>query len=382
MNKRFAGLVLTLAACLSSLAAARDDLWKKVDEAIQKGLPRTAITNLEPIIAGALKDKAYGEAAKAIARKIVLEGNIQGNKPEEKITRMDAEIAKAPEEILPLLRHASGPLVLALFPAEPLAVHAAHRHGRAARPGFHHLGPAPAVCRDRQAVSGRRSQPPTAQEDAGEPASTICWKKGLCRTPIGPRSTTFIAHEALKFYTSGEQAGAKPEDAFELSADSPIFGSAEEFLAWKPDTDRHRFAQLKAFDSTRICCRFHEKDQDPTALRRCWTWPGCNAGTTSPSARTRTPATRPPSSAWSRQWADHELSAFATYRWARVVHQEGELVEARALAQRGAAGLPGQHRRQKSATTSSRKSRPSLPASPPSGSGTSPGRRSPSATAM
>ena len=83
--------------------AARETQWKAVEEAIQKGLPRTAITNLEPIIASALRDKAWGEAAKAIARRIVLEGNIQGNKPEEKITRLEAEIARAPKEIVPLL---------------------------------------------------------------------------------------------------------------------------------------------------------------------------------------------------------------------------------------------------------------------------------------
>ena len=56
-----------------------------------------AIERLEPIIEAALQDKAYGEAVKAIGRKIALEGNIQGNKPEEKITRMQAEIADESE---------------------------------------------------------------------------------------------------------------------------------------------------------------------------------------------------------------------------------------------------------------------------------------------
>ena len=84
-------------------AGSRDEQWKKVDEAIGKGLPKTAIENLEPIIAGAMQDKAYAEAIKAIAKKIALEGNIQGNKPEEKIVRMKAEIAKAPEEMEPVM---------------------------------------------------------------------------------------------------------------------------------------------------------------------------------------------------------------------------------------------------------------------------------------
>jgi hypothetical protein len=34
------------------------------------------------------------------------------------------------------------------------------------------------------------------------------------------------------------------------------------------------------------------------------------------------------------QWADHELSALALSHWARVIQGEGDLVEARRLAQR------------------------------------------------
>src|SRR5262249_1362414 len=85
-------------------AGPRHPQSKKVHNAIEKGLPQTAITNLEPIIAGAMKDKAYAEAVKAIGQKIALEGNIQGNKPEEKITRLEAEIAKAPKEMGPVLQ--------------------------------------------------------------------------------------------------------------------------------------------------------------------------------------------------------------------------------------------------------------------------------------
>src|ERR1041384_652395 len=85
------------------LAGPRDVQWKKVQDAINQGLPKTAITNLEPIIQGSLRDKAYAEAVKAIGQKIALEGTIQGNKPEEKITRLEAEIAKAPKETVPVL---------------------------------------------------------------------------------------------------------------------------------------------------------------------------------------------------------------------------------------------------------------------------------------
>src|SRR3954471_4067329 len=102
--KNFFVLLFSLGlTALTAGAASRQAEWQKVDDAVSKGLPKTAIEQLEPIIKGALAEKAYGEATKAIARKIVLEGNIQGNKPEEKITRMQAEIAKAPAQMVPLL---------------------------------------------------------------------------------------------------------------------------------------------------------------------------------------------------------------------------------------------------------------------------------------
>src|SRR5215831_19067536 len=96
--------VLITVMFTSLFGGQRDADWKRVRDAINKGLPQTAITNLEPIISGAMKDKAYAEAVKAIGEKIALEGNIQGNKPEEKITRLEAEIAKAPKEMTPVLQ--------------------------------------------------------------------------------------------------------------------------------------------------------------------------------------------------------------------------------------------------------------------------------------
>ena len=81
LRRRLSSLLAAGAAALvlvtSSLQAGpRDAQWKAVEDAIQKGLPKTAITNLEPIIQGALKDKAYAEAVKAIGQRIALEGNV------------------------------------------------------------------------------------------------------------------------------------------------------------------------------------------------------------------------------------------------------------------------------------------------------------------
>ena len=96
-----------LVACTFPILLAQDvdraAQWKKVDEAISKGLPKTAIAELEPILKSALKDKAFPDAIRAVALKISLEGNIQGNKPEEKIVRMEKAIEDSPRQMTPML---------------------------------------------------------------------------------------------------------------------------------------------------------------------------------------------------------------------------------------------------------------------------------------
>lgn len=83
--------------------ATRANEWKQVNDAISKGLPKTAVKHLEKIVESAMADKAYAEAVKAIGKRIEQEAQIEGNFAEEKITRMQAEIAKAPKEIVPVL---------------------------------------------------------------------------------------------------------------------------------------------------------------------------------------------------------------------------------------------------------------------------------------
>ena len=133
-------MFLTTVAILGSMAGTaqagpRDAMWNQVNEAIQKGLPKTAIESLDPIYPKAMADKAYAEAIKAIGMKIALEGNIEGNKAEEKIIRLQAEIDQAVPADEAGDGGDPGPLVLAVLPAEPLAIPAADADGPVAGPG-------------------------------------------------------------------------------------------------------------------------------------------------------------------------------------------------------------------------------------------------------
>ena len=207
------GILLSCRAAL--LAGPRDGQWKKVEEAISHGLPKTAITNLEPIIQASLKDKAYAEAVKAIGKKIALEGNIQGNKPEEKITRLEAEIAKAPREMVPVM--------------DTLLAHWYWQYFQQNRWRFlQRTTTAQAPGKDFTTWDlprlfneiDKQFQSALAAEPTLKATPIAFWddllQKGTMPDSFRPTLFDFIAHEALDFYTSGEQVATKAQDAFEL----------------------------------------------------------------------------------------------------------------------------------------------------------------------
>ena len=352
MKPLFASVGLSiLFAASTALAATRDAQWKEVNDAVNKGLPRTAIEKLEPIIQSALKDKAYGEAAKAITRKIVLEGSIQGNKPEEKITRMEAEIAKAPKEIVPLLDTILANWYWHYFQNNRWRF--MQRTQTAQQPGKDFTTwdlPLLFAEIDKQftkalsAADTLKKTPIAAFDDL--------LQKGTLPDTYRPTLYDFIANEALRFYTSGEQAAAKAQDEFELAADSPIFAAAEQFMGWEaeraagilpadrsnPPTGRRQHADsaiIKAIRLYQDLLKFHQTDEDKTAFldadlsRLVWAH---NAA----FGESKNDRYKAALKTFVDKWADHEISAMALHHWARAVQQEEDLVEARNLALRGA----------------------------------------------
>ena len=160
-------------------------------------------------------------------------------------------------------------------------------------------------------------------------------EKGALPDSYRPTLYDFLANEALKFYTSGEQAAAKPEDAFEIAADVPIFGNSETFLGWNPDTTDLDSPKLKAIRLYQELLRFHQNDRDLSAFLDADIGRLVYAHNVA-FGETKSARFKDALKAVADKWADHELSALAIYHWARTLQQEDSLVEARSTAQRGA----------------------------------------------
>ena len=305
-----------------------------MDEAVNKGLPKTAIERLDPIIQGAMQEKAYPEAIKAIAKKIALEGNIQGNKPEEKITRLEAEIAKAPKEMVPVMDAILADWYWHYFQQNRWRF--MQRTATAAPPSKDFTTwdlPRLFAEIDRQFTKALGPEAelkaiPVAQYDD-------LLQRGTVPDTWRPTLYDFLAHQALEFYTSGEQAAAKPEDAFELSAGSPIFSPAEEFVKWEVSTTDADSPVVKAVKLYQKLVGFHADDVEKAALLDA-DLERLIFGYNKAVGEEKNARYQAALKQFIRRWGDHEVSALARYRLAPVLREEGDLVAAHDLADQGA----------------------------------------------
>jgi len=321
-----------------STAGPRDDLWQQVDNAIDQRLPKTAIELLEQIIPGALEDQAYAEATKAICLKIAPEVPIQGrtgggSNTVERIILLEAEIAKSPDPMKPVME-----TILAHWYWQYYQQNSRRfiERTQTAEPPGEDI-----TTWDLPRIMAEIDLHFTLALEAEQQLKAIpineyddLLVKGTVPDSYRPTLYDFLAFEALSFYSAAEQAGVKPQDTFEIMADTPIFGTVANFLAWQPETPDTDSAKLKAIGLYQDLLTFHQNDSDKSAfidadLHRLMFAYNYALGPDKTSLYI-TSLER-----FVDEWADHEIAARALSEWAGAVHSQGDYVQAHALASRG-----------------------------------------------
>ena len=304
--------------------------WQDVRKAINEGLPKTAIERLDPIIVAAQEAGRYDEAVRAISMKIALEGNIQGNKPEEKIVRMREEIAKAPREMKPALNAVLANWFWHYFQQNRRRF--MQRTQTAATPGDDFTTwDLPRILSE----IDQQFQITLADEQTLKKTSIAAYdellEKGSAPDTYRPTLYDVLAHNALQFYSAGEQAGAKSQDAFDLSADSPIFSDTNAFLEWKPQSEDTDSPTLKAIQLYQDLLRFHRNDDDPSPtidvdlLRLAF-------GNNHAFGEEKTPRYEAALQRFAVQHRVHPISTRALHRLATVIRTEKDLEKAHEIA--------------------------------------------------
>jgi uncharacterized protein YfaS (alpha-2-macroglobulin family) len=332
-------LVAALFLAATSFAArSRDDQWKQVEEAADGQLPKTAIERLEPIIAAALAEQRYAEATKAIVRKITLEGEIQGGKAEEVIVRLEAEIAKAPADMKPVMEAILAHWYWSYFQQNRWRF--LQRTQTAAAPGadIQTWDLARILAEIDRHFTAALADAPALQRI---PIATFdeLLTAGTVPDAYRPTLFDFLAHDALAFYQAGEQGAVVAEDEFELDAAGPIFAPVEEFLRWQPAASDSGSSLPKAVALYQQLLRFHAADADRSAyfdadLARLSFAFNSSVGEAKDeryvAALERFAATT----------ADHEISARALALLAQYANDHDDPARAHELARRGLAAFP------------------------------------------
>ncbi len=317
----------------TAMAQSRDSLWAQVEEAIQKGLPKTAQDILDQIIPSALADQAHAEATKAICLKITMEGRIQGYDVPIMIGLLQDEIAQAPEAMKPVMEAVLAHWYWRYFQQNRWSF--IQRTQTAEPPGDD------IATWDLSRILSEIDRHFTLALTADATLKSVPiddWddllEKGTMPDTYRPTLYDFLAYEALSFYSAGEQGAMLPQDTFEIMADSPIFAPVAEFVAWEPVNAPSQAVLLKAVRLYQDVLTFHENDSDRAAfadtdLHRLLF--GYNQAL-GPDKNTLYEAAL---ERFVDQWSGHEIAARGLYEWARLEYQRGDYLHAHTLARRG-----------------------------------------------
>ncbi len=242
-----------------------DQLWDNIQEAIENGLPKTAIEYLKEFIPLALEKGKYGLAMKAICKQLVLEANIQGNKPEEKIKRLTEEIENAPDLLKPLLK-----LVLAQWYWQYYQENRLRFSGRDTTAD---IDDTDFTTWDLPRLFDKMDELYTEVFLQDEKLKSISmetfsdfFEEGSVPVSYRPTLFDFAAFSAISFYQDGDQIRNLPEDAFELDADSDAFAPAGDFIKYKPETTDTSSPLLKAMKLYQDLLDFHINDSSKEAF--------------------------------------------------------------------------------------------------------------------
>ncbi len=317
----------------------RAQRWAKVREAVTKGLPKTALAELPAVQASAERDRAWAEATRAAVLRIALEARIQGNKPEEKITRLQAELGRAPARMRPMLEAVLAEWMWQYFQQNRWRFMQRSATTTAPSDDF--------TTWDLTRIYSEidRHFANALADTASLRASKIAeWDDLLAggNSPDAYRPTLwdFVAFEALRFWQSGEQAGARPADAFVMRADGPALAPAEEFLRWTPATNDTAAAAYRAVRLYQALIAWHGARGDTAARVDADLWRIDFARNVAVGGEARARAEKRYEELAER-FARHEISARALHAWASLEHEAGDDVAAHAIATRGLARFPG-----------------------------------------
>ncbi|MCW1925573.1 MG2 domain-containing protein [Luteolibacter arcticus] len=251
-------LTLTMA-----MAGPRDADWKKVEEAREKDQPKTVIELLTAIEKAAFADGSWAEGTRALASRIAQEAAIE--QQAGPIKKLEAAIETAPEQARPVLRALVARWMAGYYQANQWRF--MHRSSTGEPVGDDiETWDLARILTEVDARLQRSLADGEALKKIPVAEFAELLETGSLGDDLRPTMYDFVAHVALDFYSAEEVAVSRPKDSFEIAAESAVFGTVDEFLAWKPETADAASPKLRALKIFQELLSFHRADADRGAL--------------------------------------------------------------------------------------------------------------------
>ncbi len=315
----------------------RQKLWKQVDEDVNAGKPRSAIDKLKLIYDGAAGDEAWPEATHALCRRFLLEGQIDQPLMPYVIRQMQAAIPEAPEQMRPVMKTILAEWFYSYYMQNQWRFMQRSQTAVVPSDDFETWD----LTRILNEID-RNFTEALAESDTLKQIPIETYDELLARGTVTdahrPVLFDFIAFEALGFYSLDEQF-IRQQGAFRITADSPIFATSDEFLAWQPPTGDEDSFLLRAVRLYQEVLRFHADDDDRTA------WLDADLGRLAFGNRVATGSEKKSRyRAALQRYADehvrHPLSSMALAQLASSQQSDEEFVEAKTIAEQGKSRFP------------------------------------------
>ncbi|MEP4076487.1 alpha-2-macroglobulin family protein [Haloferula sp.] len=244
-------------------AESREAEWKKVVEARSKDQPKTEMELLVGIEKAAFAEEAWDEGARALVQRIVAEGKVEGYPAA--IKKLEDETESAPEQVRPVMRALAAGWLAGYYHQNRWRFMQRSSTGEPVGDDLETWDLARILSEVDERLQGSLADEEVLK---GIPVAEFAglMSKGSLGDEFRPTMFDFLANEALEFYGSDEVAVSRPVEAFQIDTDSPVFGSVDEFLEWRPETDDKGSPKLRALELHQNLLAFHRGDESRSAF--------------------------------------------------------------------------------------------------------------------
>lgn len=266
-NKATVFFLMMMVCCICSYAQLRstsyDALWKNVEQAVKKGLIKTALAETKKIYALAKKEKQEAHLIKALIYHVSLNESTEENASENSISALTKELALVGKPAASILNS-----ILAEMYWNYFQQHRWQIYDRTPTSGYTNNDIATWTATSFHDTIGALyltslENKKLLQQTTLQPYDPII-VKGNARY-LRPTLYDLLAHRALEYFTNDERDINKPSYAFELE-DDQYFSPADEFATMNTATRDSSSLHHKALQIFQELLLLHAGDARPDAL--------------------------------------------------------------------------------------------------------------------